>query len=210
MTGLLALLVAIGAALSLKSTAPITAFVVASLVLTATQGRFTENLRWYRAVRPLMVAQSVGVLALVIAAAAGLLALNNPILDWGWWSAVAAQAGDTSGGGNIITAPFSYPLLVPPFVLLLILVLPRLAYSEEMTFRRGTRSWRDGALRSLGFGLIHLTVGVPVAVALALSIGGLWFTRQYFLGGVRRSTVYHLTYNCLVLALLLVAILLSL
>ncbi len=206
MTGLLLLLAAIEGALYFKSTVPITVYVIASLAITAAQGRFAESLRWYRAIRPLIVLQSAGVLAAVIAAAVGLLALNNPILDWGWWTVVAAQVGDQSGGGNIITAPLSYPLLVPPFVVLLVLVLPRLAESEELTFRRGTHNWRDGALRSLVFGLIHMVVGIPLAVALALSIGGLWFTRQYFLGGTRRSTLHHLTYNCIALLLVLVAI----
>lgn len=189
-----------------KSTIPITAYVIASLVLTASQGRFSDNLRWYRQLRPLMALQSAGVLAAVVAVAVGLLALNNPILDWGWWTAVAAQVGDQSGGGNIITAPLSYPWLIPPFVVLLALVLPRLAEAEELMFRRGTRSWGDGAGRSVLFGLVHMIVGVPLAVALALSIGGLWFTRQYFLGGTNRSTLYHLTYNCIALVLVLVAV----
>jgi hypothetical protein len=204
--GLLLLFAAIEGALLFKSTIPITAYVVASLVITASQGRFSDTLRWYRQLRPLMVLQSAGVLAAVVAVAVGLLALNNPVLDWGWWTVVAAQVGDQNGGGNIITAPFSYPLLIPPFVILLVLVLPRLAETEELMFRRGTRSWRDGAGRSLLFGLIHMLVGVPLAVALALSIGGLWFTRQYFLGGTHRSTLYHLMYNCLALALVLVAV----
>ena len=208
MTGLLLLLAAIEGTLYFKSTLPITLYVIASLVLTAAQGRFTDSLRWYREIRPFMVLQSAGVLATVIALAVGLLALNNPILDWGWWTVVASQVGDQSGGGNIITAPFSYPMLVPPFVVLLVLVLPRLAESEELMFRRGTLTWRDGALRSLVFGLIHMVVGIPLAVALALSIGGLWFTRQYFLGGTRRSTLHHLTYNCIALLLVLVALVL--
>jgi hypothetical protein len=206
MAGILVLLAAIEAALFFKSTIPITAYVVASLALTASQGRFAESLHWYREIRPFIVLQSLAVLAVVIAVAAGLLALGNPVLDWGWWTVVSAQIGDQQGGGNIITAPFSYPLLIPPFVILLVLVLPRLAESEELLFRRGTRAWPDGVRRSLLFGLIHMVVGVPLAVALALGVGGLWFTRQYFLGGAHRSTLYHLTYNCIALALVVLAV----
>lgn len=204
------LLVAVEAAVLLKSTLPVTVYVVASVALTAWQGRSSGSLRWYRSIRLGIALQSAGVLAVVVAVAAGLLALQNPVLNWGWWSVVATQAGQDSAGGNIITAPFSYPILALPFLALLALVLPRLAEIEEQTFRRGTRSWKDGIWRSLAFGLIHMLVGVPLAVALALSIGGLWFTRQYFLGGVARSTVYHLTYNCVAFALLAVALVLSL
>ncbi|GEM_PF-5940654 len=199
MAGVLVLLVAVEAAVLLKSTLPVTVYVVASLALTAWQGRSSGSLRWYRSIRPGVVLQSVAVLA-----------LQNPVLNWGWWAVVATQAGQDGAGGNILTAPLSYPILAIPFLALLALVLPRLAEMEEQTFRRGTRSWKDGIWRSLAFGLVHMLVGVPLAVALALSIGGLWFTRQYFLGGVARSTVYHLCYNCVAFALLAVALVLSL
>ena len=209
MAGIVMLLVAIEATVFFKSTLPIVAYVFASLALTAWQSRSTSPLRWYRLVRPHIVLKSAGVLALVAAVAVALLQVGNPVLNWSWWNVVATQSGQDSGGGNIIAAPFSYPLLIPAFVALLILVLPRLAEMEELTFRRGTRTWRDGAIRSLIFGVVHMVVGVPLAVALALGIGGLWFTRQYFLGGVTRSTLYHLCYNCLALGLVVVAVIVS-
>lgn len=207
MVNLLVLLFAVQAALLTKTTWPITGYVVGSLALTAWQSRDAGHLRWYRAIRPAMLLQNGAVLAVVGGVAVGLLALQNPILDFGWYSVIAAQAG--GGGGNIITAPLSQPVLIAPFALLLLFVLPRLAESEELIFRRGTRGWRQGIARSLLFGLVHMLVGVPLAAALALSIGGLWFTYQYFLGGVPRSTVYHLSYNLLVALLIAVAMLLS-
>lgn len=66
---------------------------------------------------------------------------------------------------------------------------------EEELFRDGTRNWRHVLPRSLVFGLMHLLPGVPIAAALALTIAGLWFTRQYFRGGVARSTTYHLAWD---------------
>src|SRR5581483_1968633 len=137
---------------------------------------------------------------------------------------LAPQLGDAPGGiggpssagggpgagepppGNIILEPLAYRWLAVPFLLLLLFVLPSLAAAEERLFRQGTRGWRQGLVRSLIFGLAHWPMGIPLGAALALSIGGLWFTYQYFRGGIARSTVYHLTYN--LLAILLIVLLL--
>lgn len=205
MAGFLALAVAAEASLLFRNTLPITAYVLGSLALAAWQGRSADHLRWYRHIRPHVVAQDLGVLVAVIAAAAGLLSLDNPVLNFGWYQYLVQDVGgDPSGGGNIITAPFSYPVLVLPFFALLLFVLPRMAEAEELIFRRGTRTWTQGVVRSVVFGLAHMLVGVPLAIALALGLGGLWFTHQYFRGGVARSTVYHLTYNLIVVGLIAV------
>ena len=55
---------------------------------------------------------------------------------------------------------------------------------SEKTNVSPTRTWLQGIYRSLVFGLAHLPMGIPLGAALALSIGGLWFTYQYFRGGV--------------------------
>lgn len=202
MLQLLIMLLAIVATMTFQSNVPITAYVIGSLCLTAWQGRHASHLRWYRSITPLMLLQNVAVLAAIFAIAFGLLELDNPVLNFGWYTLLEQSMGHDDGGGNIITAPLSYPVLVAPFLLLLLFVFPRLAETEEMIFRRGTRDWPMGMRRSLLFGLVHMTVGVPLAVALALSIGGLWFTYQFFQGGTARSTPYHLAYNLLVLMLI--------
>ena len=64
----------------------------------------------------------------------------------------------------------------------------------------------------LRFGLIHLIMGIPIAVALALSIGGWYFQWAYLRGyrqggreaGVLESTRSHLAYNLVVLVLVAV------
>jgi len=57
------------------------------------------------------------------------------------------------------------------------------AFFEEVIFRRGTKSWKDGSIRGLIFGLIHLTMGVPLIIAVVpLTLMGFWFTREYFEG----------------------------
>lgn len=211
MGNLLALAIAAEASFFFKSTLPLAAYVVGSIGLAAWQSRSADHLRWYRRIRPDVVVQDLVVLAAVIGAAAALLSLDNPVLNFGWYQFLVQDVGgDPSGGGNIITAPFSYRALIVPFVGLLLFVLPRLAETEELIFRRGTRTWRQGIARSFVFGLVHMLVGVPLAVALALGLGGLWFTYQYFQGGVARSTVYHLTYNLIVLGMVAVVSLVGL
>ena len=45
-------------------------------------------------------------------------------------------------------------------------------------------------------------MGVPVCAGLALSLGGLWLTHQYFRGGVERSTLHPTAYNLMLVAAL--------
>ena len=93
-----------------------------------------------------------------------------------------------------------------PFVVLLAVAMPQLVAGEERLFRAGTRSWAQAVGRSVVFGLAHLVSGVPIAAGLALSIAGLWFTRQYFSGGLECSTTYHLAWNYQLLAVVAVAL----
>ena len=72
-------------------------------------------------------------------------------------------------------------------------------------------------LRCLQFGLVHAVVGIPIGVALALSVGGAYFMWAY-LRGYRRadtwpreaalleSTRAHLAYNGVIVVLVLGAI----
>jgi hypothetical protein len=205
MANLLLLFVAVQATLLLKSSLPLAAYVFGSLGFTAWQSRHHDHLRWYRLIRPEIIVANVLVLCVVAAVAIGLLSLDNPVLNFGWYSLLSSSIGDDTGAANVITAPLRVPILIAPFALLLLFVLPRLAESEELLFRRGTKNWSHGMRRSLVFGLVHMIVGVPLGAALALSVGGLWFTHQYFKGGVQRSTLYHLTYNLIVFALVIVA-----
>ena len=95
------------------------------------------------------------------------------------------------------------------FLPVLLFALPSLARYEEDDFREGTRNWAQGVKRSIKFGLVHLIVLIPLGAAFALSIGGLWFTHQYFKGGVERSTVYHSVYNSIIVVILFVTVVIS-
>ena len=54
-------------------------------------------------------------------------------------------------------------------------------------FRRGAelRSRAANARRSVLFGLVHALIGIPIGVAMALSVGGFYFTWAYLRVGAR-------------------------
>lgn len=144
------------------------------------------------------------VLVLVVLAAFGLTSL--PILGFGWWTAIGGQ-GNPAFGVTERTAGTAFEVIVPlVFVLLLLPALPLLVEREEIAFRLGAESWstpkRIG--KALLFGVVHALVGIPIGVAIALSIGGAAFTLAYLRAwratGMRRealaeSTRLHLAYN---------------
>jgi hypothetical protein len=144
------------------------------------------------------------VLLLVILAAVGLTSI--PPLAFGWWTAIGGQ-GNPAFGVTDRTAGTAFEVIVPVvFVILLVPALPLLVEREEVAFRLGAEEWttpkRIG--KALLFGLVHALVGIPIGVALALSIGGAAFTlgylRAYRATASRRaalleSTRLHLAYN---------------
>ena len=69
------------------------------------------------------------------------------------------------------------------------------------------------------FGLVHALIGIPVGVALALSLGGAYFMACYLaewkrtanpLTATLESTRAHTAYNGTIIALFVVSLLLSL
>src|SRR3989442_10157980 len=84
--------------------------------------------------------------------------------------------------------------------------LLRLAGAEEWLSRGGTETWSGAptARRSVLFGLVHSLVGIPIGVALALSVGGFYFTWAYLRvwrrtgseeAALGEGTRSHLAYN---------------
>ncbi len=181
--------------------------------------RNREDWSFYRRITPRIVAETLPVLFVTIWIGMQLY-IYIPLLQWSWLKILPLDHGHAI---NLNLMPVTEALRLSAqhhlsawqqterilswcagfgFLLLLIANLPSLAYGEELQFRDGTRNWRDGARRSVVFGLIHCIVGIPLALGLALSLGGLWFTRQYFIGGVTRSTTYHLAWNFLLMLLI--------
>lgn len=175
----------------------------------------TRSLELVRGLRPRHFLPVPFVLALVVAAAVGLSSL--PILSFGWWTAIGGQ-GNPVFGVTERTAGTAFEVVVPIlFVALLIPALPLLVEREELMFRLGAESWSTPkrVARAVFFGAVHAIVGIPIGMALALSIGGGWFTLAYLRAhrttGSRRaavdeSTRCHLAYNGTIVALVTVVL----
>jgi hypothetical protein len=108
------------------------------------------------------------------------------------------------------------------FLALLVALFPWLAYVEERAFRAGLEHASLGRqiVVALRFGLLHLVMLIPLAAALAIGLAGFVYGRIYraayrraaaFAPGSARaeavlaSTVWHATFNSLVVVLVAVS-----
>jgi phosphatidylethanolamine-binding protein (PEBP) family uncharacterized protein len=182
----------------------------------AARGSFERGWRAWRrelvgGLRPRHFLLAVPTIALVLVAAVVLLQV--PGLDVGWWTAIGG-IGNPVVGGTERTSGTALEWLVPAvFLGLLVFALPLLVTREEEMFRMGAESWtpQRRVRRSVEFGLAHALIGIPVGVALALSVGGGYFTWAYLRGvrrsggsqraGVLESARSHLAYNVSILAI---------
>ena len=160
--------------------------------------------------------RAVPVLGAVLAVATPLVAI--PGLDFGWWTAIGGQGNPVVGVGRSSATPGVLETLVPViFVSLLLIGLPLLVEGEEWAFRKGaqSRSRAANARRSILFGLVHALVGIPIGVAMALSVGGFYFTWAYLRvwrrtgseeAALLESTRSHLAYNLVIAGIVIVAL----
>ncbi len=149
------------------------------------------------------------VLGGVLAVAIPLLLLVPP-LRWGWWSALGGGGNPVFGESDTTTGTVWAWLIPLVFMALVVTALPLFANAEERMFRSGAQRWsgRKRVLKVLQFGLIHAVIGIPIGVALALSVGGAYFMsvylRSYALTGsaaeaTLESTRAHTAYNTLII-----------
>jgi hypothetical protein len=155
------------------------------------------------------------VLTAVIAAAT--LLVQIPPLDFGWWTALGGLGNPVTGTTDQ-TAGTALEWIVPlAFVVLLLPGLPLFAFREEELFRLGAEQWsaRRRMFKAVQFGLVHALIGIPIGVALALSIGGGYFQHVYLRGYRKTGDTVHATfesarahtaYNAVIVVLLLVVI----
>lgn len=155
------------------------------------------------------------VATLVIGAASLLTQL--PVLSFGWWSAVGGDGNPVFGSTERTSGTILEWLIPLVFIVLLLPALPLFARREEELFRLGAERWStpERIGRAVLFGMVHALIGIPLGVALALSIGGAWFTFAYLHGyregGTRRaalleSTRAHTAYNGVIVVLVLLTL----
>ncbi len=143
--------------------------------------------------------------------------LMVPPLRWGWWSALGGS-GNPIFGSSTTTSGTVWEWLIPlVFMGLVVLALPLFANAEERMFRFGAQRWspRRRALKVLQFGAIHALIGIPIGVALALSVGGAYFMAVYLhsyalTGSAQEATLEstraHTAYNALIIVTVAIAI----
>jgi ABC-type spermidine/putrescine transport system permease subunit II len=199
-------------------TVAVLAFVGSRLVqanrLARTGPARARALQLVRGVRARHVLLALPVLLAVIVAFAALDQV--PGLSFGWYSAIGGEGNPVFGASEHTTGT-ALEILVPVvFIALLLPALPLLVEREEQIFRVGSerRSTRERLERGLAFGLVHAIIGIPLAAALALSVGG-WYLTWAYLRGYRdggpaaallESTRSHLAYNAVVIAAVVAAL----
>lgn len=145
------------------------------------------------------------------------LLLLVPPLRWGWWSALGGDGNPVFGSSDTTTGTVWAWLIPLVFMVLVIVALPLFANAEERMFRAGAEHWSTGwqVLKTVQFGLIHTVIGIPIGVALALSVGGAYFMstylRSYRASGsaaeaTLESTRAHTAYNAVIIAVVGVAV----
>jgi hypothetical protein len=148
------------------------------------------------------------------------LLLYVPGLRWGWWSALGGDGNPVFGSSNATTGTVWAWLIPVIFMALVLLALPLFANAEERMFRMGAQLWstRQRVMKVLQFGLIHAVIGIPIGVALALSVGGAYFMAVYLRSYARtgsaneatlESTRAHTAYNALIITTVAVAVAVS-
>ena len=143
-----------------------------------------------------------------------------PVLRWGWWSAIGGDGNPVFGSSSTTMGTFWAWLIPLVFIALVLLALPLFANAEERMFRMGAQGWstRQRVVKVLQFGLIHAIIGIPIGVALALSVGGAYFMavylRSFALTGstteaTLESTRAHTAYNALIIVSVAVVVAIS-
>jgi hypothetical protein len=167
-----------------------------------------------RGLRPRHFFLAVPVFTAVLVTA--LVLIQLPVLSFGWWTAIGGVGNPVTGGTERTTGTVLEWAIPIAFMVLLVPALPFFAEREERAFRVGAeqRGFWQRRLKDLQFGAVHAVIGIPIGVALALSIGGAYFTWSYLRGyragggtmaALAESTRAHLAYNLSLVAIALAA-----
>lgn len=194
------------------------AFVGVRLAEAARESTRSQAWNVVRTLRARHLVLALVTLAAVLAAA--IVLWSVPGLSWGWWSALGGVGNPVFGETSTTTGTELATVVPLVFLALLVPALPVLVTREEWAFRRGAqhRSPARNAWRAVLFGLAHALIGIPIAAALALSVGGAYLTLAYLWGfrrtgtesgALRESTAAHLAYDLVIVALVAVALVLG-
>jgi hypothetical protein len=148
--------------------------------------------------------------------AVALVLVQWPPLAWGWWSALGGEGNPVFGATGETEGTWLAWAVPAVFIVMLAPAVPLLALREEEIFRHGAErwSWPERAGRCVLFGLAHALIGIPIGVALALSVGGAYFLAVYLRahrrsGSARlaclESASAHTAYNWTILAVVAAA-----
>jgi hypothetical protein len=125
--------------------------------------------------------QIIGIIFLIFLSYKALVFLS-PVFGYGWLDFFSKT------GGNILISPiltafnsdiFIVRCVPALFLFAFLLSLPFMARLEENIFRRGYHMWGKIFRQSFFFGLMHMVIGIPLGVAVALIIPGLFFAYEY-------------------------------
>lgn len=179
---------------------------------TALVESFWENIVGLLEITGWILLKNLLVITAVILIAVCLYKLH-PFFKWSWFY-LFRDKGESGNkekemGTNICLLPINIKYFGLVFLGLLVFNLPQFALAEEKWFREGIQNWNEGILWSILFGLTHCLFGVPICAGLAISIAGLWFTHQYFIGGIELSALHHTSYNLILLSALFLFLLIQ-
>ncbi len=143
--------------------------------------------------------------------------LMVPALRWGWWSALGGEGNPVLGSSDSTTGTVWAWLVPLVFIALVLAALPLFANAEERMFRSGAQRWstRRRVAKVLQFGSIHALIGIPIGVAIALSVGGGYFMAVYLRAyaatgsaneATLESTRAHTAYNALLIVTVAIAV----
>ena len=120
----------------------------------------------------------IGTLSIISVLATGTLLIRYiPGMQFGWLTWIASQASETQTGQTVESSPFLWATTII-LILIFSIVLPKFAFLEEEKFRK-PYVWATKPMQfmqALKFGIAHLIMGIPIGAALALSVGGVFFT----------------------------------
>lgn len=157
----------------------------------------------------------------------------------GWANLIFPNAGEIFGNpfllldraSSVVNPAQEISLILSSLLIVIlwiffIVTIPFYTLTEEKLFRKGVETWPGMMINSIKFGLIHLTLGIPLYWALVWSIPGFLFACRYKyayyqnlrksgdeaesqVAGVLASTADHSVYNALFITVAAIVMLLT-